>query len=97
MARLACQHFVDVGERAAEVFFRVVDGGAAVPRLGEVRPNVDDGGEQPERKIVVLSLGRAFGSSPQELGGIPAGSGPTRPDAVSAILFPFLLPPSLSP
>jgi hypothetical protein len=45
MARLACQHFVDVGERAAEVFFRVVDGRAAVPRLGEVRPNVDDGGQ----------------------------------------------------
>src|SRR6516225_9529538 len=43
MARLARQHFVDVGERAAEVFLRVVDGRATVPRLGEIRSNIDDG------------------------------------------------------
>src|SRR5262247_4001055 len=82
MARLACQYFVDVGERAAEVFFRVVDGRAAVPRLGEIRPNVDDGGEQPDRKIVVLTVGRAFGPAHQQIGGIAAGSEPDRPDAV---------------
>src|SRR5215470_1308394 len=91
MARLACQHFVDVGERAAEVFFRVVDGGAAVPRLGEVRPNVDDGGEQPDRKIVVLAVGRAFGSAHQEIGGIAAGGEPDRPDAVLDIFCAFVV------
>src|SRR5215813_12236506 len=91
MARLARQHFVDIRERAGEVFFRVVDGGAAIPRLGEVRPNVDDGGQQPDRKIVVLAVGRAFGPAHQEIGGIAAGGEPDRPDAVLDIFCAFVV------
>ena len=43
MARLARQHFMDIGKRAAKFLFRIVDGCTPVPRLGEIRPYVDDG------------------------------------------------------
>src|SRR5262249_47136847 len=91
MARLACQHFVDVGERAAEVFFRVVDGRAAVPPLGEIWPNIDDGGEPRDGKMVVLAVGRAFGPAHQEICGIAAGGEPDRPDAVLDIFCAFVV------
>src|SRR5258708_12375268 len=97
MARLARQHFVDIGERAAKVFFRVIDGRAAIPRLGEVRPDVDDGGKQPDGKIEVLAVGRAFGPAHQQIGGGPAGAEPSPPDAVSALFPPFLPPRHLYP
>src|SRR5512144_1223093 len=45
VARLARQHFVDIGERVAEILLGVIHGGAAVPGLDEIRPDVDDGVE----------------------------------------------------
>src|SRR5262249_58083546 len=82
MARLARQHFVDIGERAAELFFRVVDGRAAIPRLGEVRPDVDDGGQQPDRKLEVLAVRRAFGPAHQQIGRVPSGTAAELPQTV---------------
>ena len=51
MARLAAQHLANVGERAAVVFFHVIDGGASVPSFHVFRFDLDDGVEQLDREI----------------------------------------------
>src|SRR5260370_17587166 len=82
MARLARQHLVDIGKREVKVLFRIVDRWAPVPCLGEVRPYVDGGVEQPDRKVEILAVGGSFGAAHQQIGGIAAGGEPNRPDAV---------------
>src|SRR5215831_18154368 len=82
VARFACQHLVDVGERAAELLLCVVNGRAAVPCLGEIRPDIDDGVEQPNGKVEFLLVGRGFGTAHQQIGGIAARREPDRPDAI---------------
>ena len=51
MARLARQHLLDIGERAAEVLLGVVERGAPVPGLDEIGLDVDDRVEQLDREI----------------------------------------------
>ena len=91
MARLACQHFVDIRERVAEILFRVIDGGAAVPGLDEVRLDIDDGVEELDREIEVLAVDRHLGPAHQQIGGIAAGREPDRPDAVLDVLRAFVV------
>src|SRR5262249_31708000 len=82
VARLALEHFVDVGERAGEILLREIDRGAPVPGFDVLGPNVDDGGEQLDREIVVLALHRGLDAAHQQVAGVAAGGDPQRPDAV---------------
>src|SRR5229473_6868258 len=82
MARLAREHLADVGERARVLLPRVEDGGAAVPGLDEIRPDVDDGVKEPDREVEVLGVGRGLGAPHQQVGGVAGGGEPDRPDAV---------------
>src|SRR5262245_215111 len=82
VARFACQHLVDGGERAAALLILFGNGRAAVPCLGEIRPDIDDGVEQPNGKVEFLLVGRGFGAAHQQIGGIAARREPDRPDAI---------------
>ena len=82
MARLARQYFMNIGKRPTKVFFCVIDGCTPIPRLGEIRPYVDNGVQQPDGKVEVLAVGRSFGAAHEQIGGIAAGGEPNRPDAV---------------
>ncbi len=82
MARLARQHLADVGDGAAEILLRVIDGGAPVPGLDEIRLDVDDGVEQLDGEIEVLAVDRGLDPTHQQIGGIARGGEPDRPDAV---------------
>ena len=82
MARLARQHFADVGQRAAVIVLQIVDRGALVPGFDIVRLDLDDGVEKLDREIVVLGVGRGLDAAHQQIAGVAAGDHPQRPDAL---------------
>ncbi len=70
VARLTGQHLVDVGDGAREVLPQIEDGGAPVPRLQVIRPEIDDGVEQLDGEVVVLALGGGPHTAHQQIGSI---------------------------
>src|SRR5258706_16466988 len=67
MARLARQHFVDIGKRAAKVLFRIEDRWVPGSSLGEVRPDFNGGVEHPDRKVEILCFGCSFCAAQQQI------------------------------
>src|SRR5215475_4323656 len=82
MTRLTGQHLGDIGHRVHVVLFQEVHSGASVPRLHEVRLDLDNGTEHADCEIIVLVVGRLLGPAHQKIGGLVAGPRPNRPDAV---------------
>src|SRR5262249_29552751 len=82
VARLALEHFVDIGQRTGEILLREINGGAPVPGFDVIGPNVDNGVEQLDREVVVLAVHRGLDAAHQQVTGVAAGRDPERPDAV---------------
>jgi hypothetical protein len=88
---LARQHLVNVGKCPAEILLGVVDGGAPVPGLDEIRPDVDDGVEQLDRKVQILAVDRGLHATHQQIGGIAGRAEPDRPDTVFDVFRAFVI------
>src|SRR5450631_3517899 len=58
MARLPGQHLAEIGERIGVVLLQEIDGGAAIPGLGVLRLDLDDGIEEFQRQAVIVVVDR---------------------------------------
>ncbi len=82
MARLALEHFADVGERTPVFLFQVIERGAPVPGLDVIRLDLDDAVEKLDRQIGLLGLDRGAHAQHQQIGRVAARDHPELPDAL---------------
>src|SRR5262249_8968743 len=74
--RLARQHLLDIGKRAAVLLLHEVERGATIPGLDVIGLDLDDGVEKPDGEVDVLCLDRGFDAGHEQVCGIAPGCKP---------------------